>query len=812
MKPLRRPWIRTIDDFGRDVRYALRYLRQAPLFTLTATVSIAMGVGANAGVFAVVEQTLLRPLPVANPHELVYVTDERILSQPSPRFSYPFYAALRENTVLDGVAARDLVAITATINGQTLRPIGELVSENYFTVIGVTAQNGRTFSAVDVGSPVAVISDRFWRRVLAAEPSVVGRELTLNDRTFTVVGVTPEGFAGTDVGNPVDVWIPLTAQQLVGRDLMEEARTNWLEMIGRLNSGMTAERAADELTRELQRRLPDLPTTRVDQRVLLVPGEKGQSAVRAELGPALAILMTLAMLALSLACVNVGGLFAVRAAGREKEVAVRLALGVGRSRLVRQFLTEGLVLAALGGAAGLLLAPWVARLLVASQPHSLAVDSSLDLRVVIYASAATALVGLVVALAPIVASRTVMLATVLESRSAIFGTTARRSNAHDLVVALQIAMALTMLISAALLVQSLRNFNSVNPGFRANHLLLASLDPASAGYGGDRLETFWRQTLTRVSQLDGVHSASLARTIPLAPGRQRQHWHNPNSGRQLELDTNFVGPRYFQTLEIPLLSGRDFEEHDGKTSRPVVIVNERFARMFWPNQDPIGKGIRLPDSGDAMAEVVGVVRDVKYRDLRAEAGPMIYRPVFQTRSSDSLSLHVRLAGDPMTLVGPIRSEIERIDRNVPLFQVTTLEEHLNGSFAQTRQAALLTGVFGVIALVLSGIGVYGVTALAVSRRTRDIGIRIALGARGPDIARAIGMRGAAILAVGLVLGLAGSLGVTQTTGTLLFGVTARDSATFFGMTALLALVSLIAFSIPLRAATRLDPVAAVRHD
>ena len=804
-----------IDDLVHDVRYTFRHLRKSPLFTTTATVSLAMGIGANAAVFAVVERTLLRPLPVSKPHELVYITDDRILTQASPRFSYPYYAAIRDNTVLDDVAARASVPLTATVNGQAFRVNGELVSGNYFSVVGVRAHHGRLLTAGDDrkpdAHPVAVIGDRFWRRTLASDPLVIGRELQLNQQMFTVVGVAAKGFVGTDLGSPTDIWIPMMMQRTVGRDLIADARTNWLEIIGRLSSGMQLERVAEALASQLSRSAPELRDREASRRVVVVAGERGLSPVRAELGPALAILMALAAIALALACVNIASLLAVRAAGRGKEVAIRLALGASRSRLLRQLFTEGLILASMGGSAGLVIAPSAARLLVASQPRSLGIDLGLDVRVLSFALAASLLSGIMVALAPILTSKRITLATAFE-RTLTTAVAGRRLNVHDLVVALQIALALAMLISAALFVRSLQSFQSVRPGFRADNLLLVSLDPAAAGYDSSRIEGFWRSTLARVSQMPGVESASLARTVPLAPGRQRQPWVHPGSGEKLELDTNFIGPRYFHTLDVPVLNGREFDEQDGKASRPIVVVNERFAQLFWPEQDPIGKGIRLPDGGKPMAEVVGVVRDVKYRDLRSETGPMVYRPIFQTRSTDSMSLHVRTSNDPSTVIGAIRRELQNLDRRVPLFQVTTLEEQLNRSFAATRQAAVLTGVFGVFALLLSGIGVYGVTALAVSRRTRDIGIRMALGARGRDIVRAVGGRGAAMVAAGLTLGALGSFGLTQFTGTLLFGITAADAGTFAGMTALLAVVSLIALFVPIRRATHVNALSAIRHE
>jgi macrolide transport system ATP-binding/permease protein len=808
--------VRVVDDVLQDVRYTFRQLRKAPLFTLTATVSLAMGIGANAAVFTVVERVLLRTLPVSNPHELVYVTDERILTRPSPRFSYPFYAVLRENVVLNGVAARAAIPLNVTVNGQTVRAGGELVSGNYFGVLGANTEAGRPLSPDDDRTPgahpVAVISEPFWQRTFASDPAVVGRSVLLNGQAFTIVGVAANGFTGTDIGLPADIWIPLAMQREVGRNLLTEARTNWLEMVGRLHSGQGREQAAEALNRHFQQRASELPPQASVRLLVLTPGDKGSTPVRGEQRSALMVLFALTGLALALACVNVACLAAVRSAGREKEIAIRLAIGAARPRLERQLLTEGLVLAALGGVAAVLIAPWTARALIAAQTIALRIEPGLDLGVLLFGLFVSMLTGFVVALVPILASRKVRLVQGSEGSCTNFGAASRRLTAHDAIVAFQIAMALSMLISAALLVQSLRSLNSVDPGFRADNLLLASLDPRAAAYDSNRIDGFWRATLEQVKLIPGVQSVSLAGTVPMAPGRQRQPWVNATSGEKIEIDTNFVGPRYFQTLGIPLQSGREFNEDDGRASRPVVMVNERLAQIFWPQQDPIGKGVRVPESGNPLAEVVGVVRDVKYRDLRGEAGPMIYRPVLQTRSTDSMTLHVRASSDPGALVNGIRLAIQNIDRNVPLFQITTLEEQLDSSFAQTRQAALLTSTFGVLALLLSGIGVYGVTALAVNRRTRDIGIRMALGAQRVHIVRAVGARGIALIAIGLFLGVLGSFGFTRMTGTLMFGVTGGDPATYAGMASLLALVSVLAFSIPVRAATRQDALAAIRHE
>jgi predicted permease len=369
-----------------------------------------------------------------------------------------------------------------------------------------------------------------------------------------------------------------------------------------------------------------------------------------------------------------------------------------------------------------------------------------------------------------------------------------------------------MLVTAALLVQSVRRFQSVDPGFRAEGLVLGKLDPRAAGYGSDRIDGFWRDTLEHVGGLPGVESVSLARTVPLTPLRQRQPWRHPMSGDEMELDTNSIGPDYFRTLGIPVVSGREFGVEDGRAARPVVIVNETFAQLFWPGQDATGQTLAVPESGNPPAEVVGVVRDTRIRSLRGEAGPVIYRPVLQGRSTDTLTLHVRAASDTATLVSALRLTIYNLDRAVPLYSVTTLEEQLDASFGQTRQAAALTGAFGVLALLLSGVGVYGVAALTVRRRAREVGIRLALGASRQHVARSIGARGVALIAVGVCVGLVGAFGMTQATGTLLFGVTAADLSTFALMTGLLTMVALLALSIPIRAATRIDVLTVIRDD
>ena len=403
-----------MDDFLQDVRYAFRQLRRAPVFALTAIFSLAAGIGANAAVFTIVERLLLRPLPVSKPHELVYVSDERVLTQPSPRFSYPFYAALRENTVLNGVAARVAMPLNVMVDGHTVRAGAELVSGNYFNVVGASTGAGRPLSSVDDRTPgahpVAVISEPFWKRTFASDLAIVGRRIDVNGQPFSIVGVTANGFTGTDIGLPADLWIPLAMQRELGVNRFTDARTNWLEMIGRLRSGQDRAQAADALNRHSQQRASGLAAQALSRPFVLMPGDKGSSPARGDQRTALLGLFALTGLALALACVNVACLAAVRSAGREREIAIRLAIGARRSRLERQLLTESLVLPALGGIAAVMIAPSTARALVAAQSTGLRIEPVADLRVVAFVLIMSVLAGIIVGLVPILVSRKVKLA------------------------------------------------------------------------------------------------------------------------------------------------------------------------------------------------------------------------------------------------------------------------------------------------------------------------------------------------------------------------------------------------------------------
>jgi predicted permease len=805
-----------VETVLRDVRFTVRQLRKAPLFAVTATISLAIGIGANAAIFALVDRVLLRSLPVADPHELVYVVDqERLAGGRNLRFSYPFYSAVKDADALNGIAAHFLLPVNAIMGDEVARVPGELVSGNYFGLLGVGTQLGRPLTVDDDRTPgahpVTVISDRFWRRSFGSDRSVLGRTVEINRSSFTIVGVAESGFAGTELGSPTDIWLPLAMQREVDRDFLTDRRTTWIEIIGRLKPGGTVETAAAGLSAFVARTIPAEPGSTA-ARIALLPAGRGGAGIRNELGAALRVLFVLTGLVLLLACVNVASLLVVRTVQREKEIAVRLALGARRAALVRQFLTETLVLAIGGGAIGVLMAAPAARLVIAFHPGAFEIDPRLDLRVFLFGLGACLAAGLVAGLAPVLASGGVGFTRAFGHRGATSRGPRSRRLLHEAIVTCQVAVSLVILIGAALFVQSVRQLGAIDPGFRADHLLLMSIHPAAAGYDTPRAHKFWRDALDRIGRIRGVESVSVGRLVPLAPGGQRQNVRPQGSAEVLSIETNVVGPHYFRTLAIPVTRGRDFSEQDGTASRRVAVVNHRLAEMIWPGEDPIGKEVRVGGSNSPAAEVIAVVRSAKHRNLTSEAQPMVYLPVLQSSSSDPMTLHIRTAGEARELAATIREEARALDPALPMFELNTLEDLMNASFSQTRQAALLTTGFGIVALLLSGIGVYGVTALAVSRRKRDIAIRRTLGAQPRHIARVIGFGGFRLVVAGLALGLLGAFGFGRMAGVLLYGIAPGDPLTFASMSALLAVVSLVAIAIPARAAMRIDPIAGVRTE
>ena len=649
-----------VDDLVQDMRYALRLLRKSPAFTAHGHPVARRGHRRERG-----------DLHAGRSRHAADAARWRIRissstsaingSSSSPAHgSRTLLRPLRDADIMNGVAARFTVPLNTTLDDGPARVRGELVSGNYFGVVGVTTGLGRPIAPSDDRTPgahpVVVIASGFWQRSLGSDPAVIGREVRINERPFTIIGVAAPGFTGTDVGQPTDIWLPMMMQEEVGRDLLTDARTNWLEMIGRMKPGVTFERASAELTGYLQ----NASATAGDQqasRIVLQTAAKGSVPLRRQLGPSLTVLLLLTGLGLLLACVNVASLLVVRSVAREREIAVRLAIGASRAHLVRQLVTETLVLAAFGAAAGLLVAPSAAALLISSQSDRFSIESALDVRVFLFGLAVATIAGLVVALAPILASRKIAAGQICRQPAGAASGSSRRLSLHGVIVTAQVAMSLAMLISAALLVQSFRNVSTIDPGFQADELLLISVDAAATGYDAQRRWAFWRDALDRLNGLPRVSGASVARTSPFDTNRQRQRFASPASGERIEVDVNAVGPGYFRTLGIQLVNGREFSDQDGGTSRPVVIVNDRLADMFWPNRNPVGTTITTGQPDSPAPEIVGVVKSAKYRDLAESAGPMLYMPVLQTPSRDVMTLHVRAKGEATALAADVRREL-----------------------------------------------------------------------------------------------------------------------------------------------------------
>ncbi|HKP72125.1 MAG TPA: ABC transporter permease, partial [Pyrinomonadaceae bacterium] len=702
---------------------------------------------------------------------------------------------------------------------------GESVTGNYFKVLGVRAAAGRTLVPEDEttarGNPVIVISHNLWQRRFNSDPTLVGRTVTLDGRAHTVVGVAAENFRGLHLGLPPEFWLPLVAEN------SPESRGNrGLQMVGRLKDGATIEEANAQLKTIAARLAQDFPDT--NKGTLDRPNEPRPVTVVAErrTGPqqrkviasVTGMLMAMVGLVLLIACANVANLLLARASARRREIAIRMALGSSRWRLVRQLLTESLCLALLGGCGGLLLTLWTSDFLPKFFPPEDAggLDLSTDWRVLAFTLSLSVLTGIVFGLAPALqASRPDLLAALKDETGAPEVRGFGRFGLRNALVVLQVAMSLVLLICAGLFMRSLRAAATADPGFKAENVLIAAMELRGAEMKPEQGQIFFRQVQEQVSAIPGVRSASLLTIVPVSGGGMRRtveiEGYQPKPKEDTELNTNIVSPNYFSTMGIPILQGREFNADDTKDHPGVVIVNEEFARRYFGGQNALGKRIKTESEG-AYLEVVGVARNAKYRQLREEPLPFFYTPLAQTYTS-RMTLVVRTDGDdPLAVLPAVRSELKSLNKNVTLYGVETMSAHVSEALSGDRMIAVLLAVFGVAALLLAAVGIYGVMSYAVARRTHEIGVRMALGAQGGDIMRLILRQGMILVTVGGAVGLAASFAITRLMSSLLYGVSATDPLTFAGITLLLTAVALLACYIPARRATRVDPMVALRYE
>jgi len=816
-----------LDALRRDLRYSLRQLRRSPGFAAVAVLTLALGIGANAAVFSVVDGLFLRPPPrVSHPDRLVWIYTSDFSGPPYSASSYPDFEAFRDQKdLLSGAAAFSPRPVNLVEGGRTTRLMSELVSADYFGVLGVPPELGRGFRPEEGESPtpVAVIGHGLWQRRFGGDPEIVGRPIHLNGGTFTVVGVAPPDFRGSIRGLGVDVWLPFQAAPLLtGSQPYVGHRSNrGLFVIGRLAPGVTPARAQAGfrvVAARLHQAYPDSWTDAHDQgrRITVVPERLSRvpMMIRGTAVGLAGLLMGVVGLVLLLCCANVANLLLARGAGRTREFAVRRSLGAGRGRLIRQLLTESAILGLLGGGAGLLLAGWAVRLfpaLLPPLPVPLQFDVSPDWRVLAFTAGASLVTALLFGLAPALrASRADVASSLKESRPT--GTGRRVTLQNGLVVA-QVAVSMVLLVGAGLFLRSLAAARDVDVGLDPKGVLVAGVDLGTQGYSKAQEVQFYRGLEDRLRRLPGVTGVTLGSAVPLDGTSSRTGTgvagYEPRKGEDMEFHFAVVGPGYFRVLHVPLLRGRGFTADDREGATAAAVVNEAFARRFWPDQDPLGKQLTYSSNLEHLT-VVGVVPTGKYTSLGEDPTPFVYLPFLQTPRD--VKVHVRTRGDPDRLVPEVRRTIHDVDADLPITTLTPMPKLMEASLLPQRVGAAVLSLFAALALLLAAIGLYGVLAYVVSRRTREIGIRMALGADRGSVLGLVVRRGLGVTAVGLALGLGLAALLGRVASRFLFGVSPLDPVAFGAVTAVLTLSALLASWLPARRAASVDPAAALREE
>ena len=819
-----------LENLVQDVPYGLRMLAKNPGFTAVAVLSLGLGIGANTTIFSFVSALLFQPPSVAAPDRLLEVWNQNQKGSGLEHYvplAYPDYVYYRDhNQVFSGLAAFDgdprLTSWSRA--GQGERAQCGLVSGNFFDVLGIKAAIGRTFlpeEDIHGANPAIILSHRFWQQRLGADPGVLGKTFNINGMNFTAVGVAPAGFHGVLVGIQPDFWAPVAMTSAITHDLnlLTNRESYWLFGIGRLKEGISQSQAHADLrviSRHLQQAFPE---SNKEMEAITFPVNLVPSPFRGYVAAFTGLLMAVVGLVLLIACANAANLLLAQATSRQREMATRAALGAGRGRLIRQMLVESTLVAFLGGCVAFLLASWCAPALLALKPPSLPikVDVPLDWRVLAFTLGVSLATGIIFGVAPASRSAKTDVASALKDESSIGGY--RKSRLRSALVVAQVAVCSVLLISAGLCVRSLLNARSIDPGFDTRHVLMAELDPGSLGYSEAKGRAFYQQLLERAEALPGVTSASLAGYLPLTTvqlmtGAGPEGQLVPPEGLP-GIDANEVGPRYFQTMGIALLRGREFNEQDRPGSPPVAIINEAAAERFWPGQDPIGRRLLLQAGNGAESrqavEVVGLVRTGKYRTLSEEPRPFLYRPILQNYHS-RFTMVVRAAGDPHSLLPVVRREIQALDPTVVPFDLATMKEYMAFPLFPARTTGVLLAAFGFLALVLSVAGLYGVMAYAVSQRKHEIGVRMALGAAQADVMKLVIGQGMALTLIGIGIGLVGGFAATRALASLLYGIASTDFPTFATVSLVLAGVALLACYLPARRATNVDPMVALRYE
>lgn len=831
-----------MDSLWQDLRFSARRLRENPGFTTVAVLLLAVGIGANAAIFSLLDQVLLRPLPVREPERLVLLNDPGPIQGMStsnknvPRpLSHPLFVDLRDDRAFAGVLAYYSTSVNLSAAGETERIEAEMVSGNYFQLLGLQPETGRLLIAADDvlpgGHPVAVLAYDFWQRRFGGEPSVVGRTLVLNTQPMTVMGVAPAGFRGLEVGRSPDVFVPLMMKAAMTPtwDRLDDRKAHWLTLVARLHPGWSRERAREAINRtfhQINTQDVDLfegasPRFRKEflaKNLELLPGSRGASGLREGASAPLWVLMAAAGTVLLITCANVANLLLARAAARRREMAVRLAIGAGRGRLMRQLIVESLLLAVLGGAGGCLLAVWGGNLLVRALPDEQALTLHLDLRLLAFSTAAALATALLCGLVPAFQSTNPRLLPALRDGGNTAVGTRHAGRFRSGLVAGQFALSLLLLFAAFLFTRTLANLQKLNPGFDAQQLLTFQIDPSLNGYDEPRKQALFESAREKLAALPGVRSVSYL-AIPLLAQSVTSNTIDVEGYEEKEEENvnphfNTVGPSFFSTLGIPLVAGRSFDSRDRAGAPQVAIVNRAFARYFYGEASPIGRrfGMGRGDATEYNFEIVGMIADAKGSTLRDETPRQVFLPVAQAEHLTSMTFYLRARGEIAALTDAVRRAFREVDASLPVTDFRTMQGQIAEVTFNERALATLAGIFGAVATFLAVLGLYGVMSHSVERRRREIGVRLALGAVRPNILRLVLGEALRLCALGLAIGLPAGWAVGRLLRSQLFEVDPAAPWAFAAAALILTGATFFAAYGPADRAARVDPLRSLRAD
>ena len=811
-----------IETTLQDLRFGLRMLRRSPGFSLLAILCLTLGIGANAAVFSWVEGILFRPYPAVTHQEQLLALAGTARGE-ADLTSWPDVLDLQRScTLIDSFIVTKIMGTTLSVGDRAEVTTGSIVSANYFDAIGVHPILGRGFEpGEDVGRnahPVTVISYQLWKGRFKGDPQIIGKTQRLNNVVHTIVGIAPEGFYGTFVGWAMQFWVPASMEETfeAGGYKLEDRGARWIEAFVRLKPGVTLSQAQQEISAVAQRLETDYPATNRGRGIKLWPLWQTPFNNANTLLPTLEIMLAVVAFVLLIACANVGNLLLVRSFARRQEMTVRLAIGAGRGRLLRQLFTEGLILSAFGAAGGLLVAHWCRHALVLLFPArggvAMHLPGEIDWRVLALSAGVCLIATLLLGLIPAMQTSKIDLAGALKSDSAGVVGGGGRAWVRSGLVVMQVSLSFVLLVGAGLLLQSLQKIRNTSPGFSTRNVLDTTVNLVPAGYDAPRAQSFQDELLQRVKTLPGVESAAFARMTPLSYGSFSStviavDGYQPPPEEQPTVEYNEVGPEYFATMGIPLMSGREFTRADDEKAALVAVVNETMAAKYWRGKNPIGERVQVKSR---WMQVVGVAKDSKYQSVREAPKPFFYVPLRQNFSRGA-GLFIRTPLSPGTMAMALAREVHALDGNLALYEVITLQEQVDRSTSPQQVAVTLVGILGGLALLLAAIGLYGVMSYAVSQSTRELGLRMALGADASNLLRLVMWRGLALTAGGVVLGATVALGLTRLLGSLLYKVSPRDPLAFGSAFVVMAIATVAACFLPAWRATRTDPARALRE-